>query len=207
MRGPKRGPEPAPGLGGREWSPRCRLGRNPWCLCSWYLWRDRKSSEILGTERNRYFYRLNRKSRGYWPALTPLAPWQGVHVSFTEDSTFAIILFVAAVHSLNRVRLCETPRTAARRSFLSFTVSCSLPQLTSAEPVILSNHLILCRPLLLWPSIFSSIRVFPGESALYLPGDLFLSVSLTGKLPVNKDCDFLVPEKCSQCVFVEWMRD
>ena len=64
------------------------------------------------------------------------------------------------VQSLSRVRLFETAWTAARQASLSFTVSQSLPKLMSIESVMPSNHLILCRPLLLLPSIFPSIKVF-----------------------------------------------
>ena len=59
-----------------------------------------------------------------------------------------------------------TPWTVARQASLSFTVSWSLLRLMSIEPVMPSNHLILCHPLLLLLSIFPSIRVFPNESAL-----------------------------------------
>ena len=62
--------------------------------------------------------------------------------------------------------LFATPWTAARQASLSFTVSWSLLTFMSTESMMLSNHLILCRPLLLLPSIFSSIRVFSSESAL-----------------------------------------
>ena len=58
------------------------------------------------------------------------------------------------------------PWTAAHQAFLSFTISQSLLNLMSIESVMLSNLLILCYPLLLLPSIFPSIRVFPNESAL-----------------------------------------
>ena len=58
------------------------------------------------------------------------------------------------------VRLIETPWTAACQASLSFTVSQSLLKLMSIELVMLSNHLILCCPLLLLPSVFPSIRVF-----------------------------------------------
>ena len=58
------------------------------------------------------------------------------------------------------------PWTAARQASLSITNSWSLPRLMSIESVMPSNHLIFCRPLLLPPSIFPSIRVFSGESAL-----------------------------------------
>ena len=59
-----------------------------------------------------------------------------------------------------------TPRTAACQASLSFTISWSLLKLLSIESVMPSNHLILCHPLLLPPSVFPSIRVFSNESAL-----------------------------------------
>ena len=71
-----------------------------------------------------------------------------------------------SVQSLSRVRLFVTPWTAARQASLSITNSRSLLKLMSIESVMPCNHLILCRPLLLLPSIFSSIRVFPNESVL-----------------------------------------
>ena len=70
------------------------------------------------------------------------------------------------VQSLSRVWLFVTPWTAARQASLSITNSQSLLKLTSIESVMPSNHLILCRPFLLPPSIFSSIRVFSNESVL-----------------------------------------
>ena len=72
------------------------------------------------------------------------------------------------VQSLSRVRLFATPCTAARQASLSFTNSRSSLKLMSIELVILSNHLILCRPLLLQPSIFPNIRVVSNESALHI---------------------------------------
>ena len=69
---------------------------------------------------------------------------------------------------LSRVRLFVTPWTAARQASLFITNSRSPPKLMSIESVMPSNHLSLCRPLLLLPSIFPSIRVglFSNESAL-----------------------------------------
>ena len=66
------------------------------------------------------------------------------------------------------VQLFETPRTAAHQASLSFTVSQSLLKLMSIELVMPSNHLILCHPLLLLPSIFPSIKVFSNELALHI---------------------------------------
>ena len=71
------------------------------------------------------------------------------------------------VQSFSRIRLFATPWTVARQASLSFTVSRSLLTLMSVESVMLSNHLVLCCPLLFLPSIFPSIRVFSNESALF----------------------------------------
>ena len=70
------------------------------------------------------------------------------------------------VQSLSHVWFFVTPWTAACQAFLSFSVSWSLLKLMSIESVMASNHLILCHPLLLLPSIFPSIRVFSNESTL-----------------------------------------
>ena len=72
----------------------------------------------------------------------------------------------SSVQSLSRVRLFVTPWTAAHQAFLSITNSWSLLKLMSIESVMPSNHLILCLPFLIPPSIFPSIRVFSKESAL-----------------------------------------
>ena len=72
------------------------------------------------------------------------------------------------VQLLSRVRLFVTPWAVARQASLSFTVSWSLLKLMSIDSVMPSSHLILCRPLLLPPSIFLSIRVFSNESVLHM---------------------------------------
>ena len=74
----------------------------------------------------------------------------------------------SSVQSLSRVWLFVTPRTAARQASLSITNSQSSLKLMSMESVMPSNHLILCRPLLLPPSIPPSIRVFSNESVLHI---------------------------------------
>ena len=70
-----------------------------------------------------------------------------------------------------------TPWTAACQASLSITNSRSLPKLMSIELVIPSNHLILCHPLLLLPSIFPSIRVFSNESVLHMRWPKYWSFS------------------------------
>ena len=74
--------------------------------------------------------------------------------------------FVVVVQLLSHVRLFGTPRTAARQASLSITNSWSLLKLMSVVSVMPSNHVILCHPLFLLPSIFPSIRVFSNELAL-----------------------------------------
>ena len=85
----------------------------------------------------------------------------------------------SSVESVNRVRLFATPWTAAHQPFLSFTNSQSLLKLMSFETVMPSNHLILCRPLVLLPSVFPSIRVFSNESALCIRWPKYCSFSIT----------------------------
>ena len=77
-----------------------------------------------------------------------------------------LVLITFSVQSLSRVQLFVTPWTTAHQASLSITNSQSLLKLMSIESVMPSNHLILCHPLLLLPSIFSSIRVFSSASVL-----------------------------------------
>ena len=83
------------------------------------------------------------------------------------------------VQLLSCIQLFVTRWTAACQASLSFTISQSLLKLRSFESVIPSNHLILCRPLLLLPSIFSSIRVFFNESALCIRWPKYWSFSFS----------------------------
>ena len=80
---------------------------------------------------------------------------------------------------LSHVRLFVTPWTAARQASLSITNSQSLLKLMSIESVMPSNHLILCHPLLLLPSIFSNIRVFSNELVLCIRGPKYWSFSFS----------------------------
>ena len=72
-----------------------------------------------------------------------------------------------------------TPRTAAHQASLFFTVSQSLHKLMSFESVMPSNHLILCHPLLLLPSVLPSIRIFSSESALCIRWPKYWSFSFS----------------------------
>ena len=84
---------------------------------------------------------------------------------------------LSSVQWLSHVRLFATPRTAARWVSLSITNSWSLPKPMSIESVMRSNHLILCHPFLLLPSIFPNIRVFSNESALRIRWPKYWSFS------------------------------
>ena len=82
-----------------------------------------------------------------------------------------------SVQSLSHVRLFAPPWTAARQASLSITNSWSLLKLMSIELVMPSNHLILCHPLLLLPSIYPSIRAFSNESVLCIRWPKYWSFS------------------------------
>ena len=84
---------------------------------------------------------------------------------------------LCVVQLFSRVWLFVTPWSAAWQASLSFTISGSLPKLMSIKSVMPSNHLILCHPLLLLPSIFPSIRVFSNESVLCIRWPKYWSFS------------------------------
>ena len=90
-----------------------------------------------------------------------------------------MVLYESSVQSLSRVWLFATSWTAARQASLSITNSWSPPKPISTELVMPSNHLILCHPLLLLPSIFPSIRVFSNESALRIRWPKYWSFSFS----------------------------
>ena len=114
---------------------------------------------------------------GYSPTCVPLdqecREWAYVqgHLTFCSRTWWCRQgtgnLF-SSVQSLSLVRLFATPWTAARQASLSIINSWSWPKPMFIESVMPSSHLILCRPLLLLPSIFPSIRVFSNESVLHI---------------------------------------
>ena len=109
---------------------------------------------------------------GFWAVVThPLASGSStvgtprlmdILLKFQFHDVFPMVV----VQSLSRVQLLATPWTIAHQAFQSCSISHSLLKLTSIESMMPSNHLILCHPLLLLPSVFPSIRVFSSESAL-----------------------------------------
>ena len=88
-------------------------------------------------------------------------------------------LAVYVIQSLSCVQLFAAPWTATCQAPLSSTISQSLLRFTSVKLVMLSNHLILWHPLLLFPSTFSSIRVFSNELALCITWSKYWSVSFS----------------------------
>ena len=95
------------------------------------------------------------------------------------EKMFNITKSLVVAQSLSHVRLLATPWTAARQASLCFTILQSLLKLMSIASVIPSNQLILCRPLLLLPSIFPIIRVFSNESVLCIRWSKYWSFSLS----------------------------
>ena len=88
-------------------------------------------------------------------------------------------IIISSVQSFSHARLFATPWTAARQSSLSLTNCQSPPKTISIELVMPSNHLILCHPRLLLPSIFPSIRVFSNESVLHIRWPKYWSFSFS----------------------------
>ena len=95
------------------------------------------------------------------------------------DLTWESTVGRSSVQLLSRVQLFVTPWIAAHQASLSITNSRSLLKLMSIESVMPSNHLILCHPLLLLPSIFPSIRVFSSELALRIRWPKYWSFSFS----------------------------
>ena len=101
------------------------------------------------------------------------------------ESIIRVLTLFSSVQSLSCVPLFATPWTAARQASLSSTNSWSLLKLISTESVMPSNHLILCRPLLLPSSVFPSIRVFSSESVLHIKWPKYGASASPSVLPRN----------------------
>ena len=135
----------------------------------------------------------------YWPFVCFL--WKSVYLvllpivkpdCFSLSVVFLLLSYISSlyvldinpfnsVQSLSRVRLFGTPWTAAHQASLSITNSWSLLKLMSIQSVMPSNHLILCCPLLLLPSIFPSIRSFP-VSQFFASGGQSIGVSASASV-------------------------
>ena len=111
--------------------------------------------------------------------------------------------YVSSVLSFSRVQVFATSWTAACQAFLSSTNSQSSPKPTSIDSVMPSNHLILCRPLVLLASIFPSTRVFSNELVLHIRWSKYWSfsfnISVSNEHPglISSKLDGLVGSPCS----------
>ena len=105
---------------------------------------------------------------------------------------------IGSVQSLSRVRLSATPRTAARQASLPITNSWSLLKLMAIDLVMPSNHIILCHPLLLLPSIFPCIRVFSNESVLLIRWPKYWSFSFS--ISPSNEYSGLISFRRDQCM-------
>ena len=148
------------------------------------LWQHYKAPQVL--EMNSYdpsvFKAMKKSLEGpqlhsatcIWKQPGPLTPvpcYKRKFRNIVTDASLMNMYYFCNKHS-NKYSYCSsvakscptlTPRTAARRSSLSFTISQNSPKLMATQSMIPFNHLILCRPLLL-PSILPNIRVFSNES-------------------------------------------
>ena len=111
--------------------------------------------------------------------LFPLRYSQLIQILTLISSTWKVMDQFSSVQSLSCVRLFTTPWTAACQTSLSITNSWSLLKFMSIESMMPSNHLILCHPLLLPPSIFPSIRIFSSESFIRIRWPKYWSFSFS----------------------------
>jgi len=168
---------------GLPWAVGSYLRRNPWSEDILFLvfsppnFRDGHPTYPAGEAVGEVFE--SRKALNWicW-AITDPGLWRAVDELVTETRE-DLNIQLSSVHSLNRVWLFATPWTAALQAFLSITKSRSWLKLMSIESVMPSKHLILCRPLLLLPSIFPSIRGFSNESVLRIRWPKYWSFSLS----------------------------
>ena len=106
-------------------------------------------------------------------------PWYPYRLGGETGTIIQPSFLRIVVQSLSCVQLFVTPWTGTCQASLSFTISWSLPKLMFIELVMPSNHLILCCPLLLLPSIFPRIRVFSSELAVRIRWSKYWSFSIS----------------------------
>ena len=118
-------------------------------------------------------------SMSLYPETKTLGTLSGKKLNLISRTKDWALEGISSVQSLTPVWLSATPQTAALQASLSITNSWSLVKLMSIESVMPSNHLIFCRPLLLLPSVFPSIRVFSNESVLHIRWPKYWSFSFS----------------------------
>ena len=142
---------------------------------------------IIKNSRHNKWWRGHRERECYW-TVGGNVDWHSPYGKWYQFSS---------VNLLSRVWLFVTPWTTACQTSLSITNSWSPPKLMSSVSVMPSNHLILCHPLLLLPSIFPSIRVFSNESALHIRWPEYwsfsfkISLSNEHRAPISSRMDWL----------------
>ena len=129
----------------------------------------------------------------HWNWSIPSSTRQVQSGKFTLGCSSGVRLsFFVVVQSLSCVQLFETPWTASCQAPLSLTISRNLLKFMYVESVMPSNHLFLCHPLLLLPSIFSSIRVFSHESALHIRWPKYWSFSFSFSVSPSNEYSGLI---------------
>ena len=118
------------------------------------------------------------------------SPVSHPNASFPMHLILIIVVVVVVVQSLSHIWLFATPWITARQAPLSSIISQSLLKFMSTESVILSNHFLLCCPVLLLPSIFPCIRIFLSESALHIRWPRYWSFSFSNS-PSNEYSGFV----------------
>jgi len=127
-------------------------------------------------------------SNEYWGLISFRIDW--FDLLAVQGTLKNLLQQFSSVQSFSCVRLFATPRTTAHQASLSITSSWSLLKFMSIELVMPSNHLILCHPLLLPPSIFPSIRVFSNESVLHIRWPKYWSFSFS--ISPSNECSGLI---------------
>ena len=146
-----------------------------WSPSEWTGWISLQSKGL-----SRVFSNTTVQKHHFFSAQLSL--WSKSHIY-----TWLLEKSIAVVQSLRHVWLFVTPWTATRQASLSFTINWSLLKLMSTELVMPSDHLILCHPLLLLPSIFPSISVRSNESVLCIRWPKYWSFSFSFSIsPTNE---------------------
>ena len=129
---------------------------------------------------------MGLKHKALPPLMTyPTVPKTLVSIYMATESTMVRVIWLTPYLLFSYVQLIATPWTASLQVSLSFTVSQSLLRLMCIESVMPANHLILCRPLFLLPSIFPSSRVFPMSRFFAWSGQSIGVSFLASALPMN----------------------
>ena len=153
------------------------LAKSVFVVTKWWLkLQDHTNTRVNNSQSRKWVSTFLFISTGFFHSTT-----------FLLTSQLPRLILLVVVQLLSCAPLFATPLTAACQASLSFTISRSLLKLMSTESVMPSNHLILCHPLLLLPSIFTSIRVFYNESALFirLPKGCSFSFSISPSMNIQ----------------------